>query len=160
MSGERGVVEREIFILAAPETVFSFLIDPALMAHWIGASHKLEPRPDGIFEVEVSPGNIARGVFTEVTPPHRVAFTWGWESRDLELATVPPGQSLVEIELIRKEGGTLLHLRHSRLPASLSDIHRERWAVHLGRLQHVSNERGRGTAAPHLSRRQASCEEG
>jgi uncharacterized protein YndB with AHSA1/START domain len=145
VSDERGVLEREIFIAASPEAVFSFLIDPALMTHWMGSSHKLEPRPGGIFQVEVSPGNIARGIFTEVTPPHRVAFTWGWESRDPELAILPPGLSLVEIELIRKEGGTLLRLRQSGLPERLSDIHRERWAVHLGCLQKISGERGRET---------------
>jgi uncharacterized protein YndB with AHSA1/START domain len=143
VSNESGVLEREIFISAAPESVFSFLIDPALMAHWMGSSHKLEPRPGGLFQVEVSPGNIARGVFTEVTPPHRVAFTWGWESRDPELAILPPGLSLVEIELVRKESGTLLRLRHSRLPERLSDIHRERWTAHLGCLQNISSERGR-----------------
>jgi DNA-binding transcriptional ArsR family regulator len=33
VSNERGVLEREIFISAPPESVFSFLIDPALMAH-------------------------------------------------------------------------------------------------------------------------------
>jgi uncharacterized protein YndB with AHSA1/START domain len=143
VSDGTGVVKREIFIAASPEVVFSFLIDSALMTYWMGASHKLEPRPGGIFEVEVSPGNIARGVFTEVTPPHRVAFTWGWDSQDQELATLPPGQSLVEIELIRKEGGTLLRLCHSRLPESLLDIHRERWAVHTSRLQNVSSEQGR-----------------
>ena len=134
MSDERGVLEREIFISASPESVFRFLIDPALMVHWMGSSHRLEPRLGGVFQVEVSPGNIARGVFTEVT--------WGWESRDPELATLPPGQSLVEIELVRKEGGTLLRLRHSRLPERLSDIHRERWTVHLGCLQNISSERG------------------
>jgi uncharacterized protein YndB with AHSA1/START domain len=144
VSGEGGVVEREIFISALPEAVFGFLVDPALMAHWIGAFHRLEPCPGGIFQVEVSPGNIARGVFTEVTPPHRVAFTWGWESRDPELAILPPGQSLVEIELIRREGGTLLRLRHSHLPEALSNIHRERWAVHIARLQSAASERDRG----------------
>jgi uncharacterized protein YndB with AHSA1/START domain len=142
VSDEGGAVEREIFIAASPEVVFSFLIDSALMTYWIGASHKLEPRPGGTFEVEVSPGNVARGVFTEVTPPHRVAFTWGWDSQDAVLATLPPGQSFVEIELFRSEGGTLLRLRHSRLPENLLDIHRERWAVHIGRLQNVSSEQG------------------
>jgi uncharacterized protein YndB with AHSA1/START domain len=144
VSSQGGVVEREIFISASPEAVFGFLVDPALMARWIGASHRLEPRPGGIFQVEVSPGNIARGVFTEVTPPHRVAFTWGWDSQDPELAILPPGQSLVEIELISKEGGTLLRLRHSRLPEDLSNIHRERWAVHIARLQGVAGEHDRG----------------
>src|SRR5258708_491802 len=118
------------------------------MAYWIGASRRLEPRLGGIFEVEVSPGNIARGVFTEVTFPHRVAFTWGWESEDPALAMLPPGQSLVEIELIRKEDGTLLRLRHSRLPGSLSNIHSDRWAVHMGRLHDMPTQRSRGTRQP------------
>jgi uncharacterized protein YndB with AHSA1/START domain len=48
MSGDL-IVEREIFIAASPETVFEFLIDPALMAHWIGEEHELDPHPGGIF---------------------------------------------------------------------------------------------------------------
>jgi uncharacterized protein YndB with AHSA1/START domain len=143
VSGQGGVIEREIFIAACPEAVFGFLVDPALMARWIGVFHRLEPQPGGIFQVEVSPGNIARGVFTEVTRPHRVAFTWGWDSQDPELAILPPGESLVEIELIGKGGGTLLRLRHSRLPEAVSNIHRERWAVHIARLQSVAGEHDR-----------------
>ncbi len=139
MSDEEGVIERELFISASPETVFGFLIDPALMAHWIGAFHRLEPHPGGIFRMEVSPGNVAHGVFTEVTPPHRIAFTWGWESKDPILAMVPPGASLVEFELVRKESGTLLRFRHSRLPEATSEIHRERWSHYLSGLQSVAS---------------------
>jgi uncharacterized protein YndB with AHSA1/START domain len=142
MSDQETAIEREIFIAASPETVFGFLVDPALMAFWIGMLHKLEPRPGGIFQIEVSPGNEARGIFTEVTPPSRVVFTWGWESSDPELAIVPPGKSLVEIDLVRKEGGTLLRLRHSRLPEVVSKIHGERWAIHLGRLEAAATGRG------------------
>jgi uncharacterized protein YndB with AHSA1/START domain len=145
MSSEGGVIEQEIYISAPPETVFGFLVDPALVAHWVGALHRLEPCPGGIFQIEVSPGNVARGTFTEVTPPHRVAFTWGWDSRDPELAILPPGASLVEIELVEKDGGTLLLLRHSRLPDAALDQHRERWAVHMGRLQVVASEHGRAS---------------
>lgn len=104
MNDERGVVKRETFISASPEVVFSFLTAPALMTHWMGASHKLEPRPDRTFQVEVSPGNIARGVFTEVTPPHRVAFTWGWESQDQELGTLQPG-AIARRDRTHQKGG-------------------------------------------------------
>ena len=34
MSGERTAIEREMFIAAVPETVFGFLIDPALTGQW------------------------------------------------------------------------------------------------------------------------------
>jgi uncharacterized protein YndB with AHSA1/START domain len=138
MTGERGVIERQIFIAASPETVFSFLVEPELMSQWIGVFHALEPQAGGGFHVEVSPGNVARGTYTEVTPPSRVAFTWGWDSSDPNLALMSPGSSLVEIELERKDGGTLLRLRHSGLPDVTIPIHRERWLIYLDRLQAVA----------------------
>jgi uncharacterized protein YndB with AHSA1/START domain len=141
MSSDKGVIEREVFIAAPPETVFEFLIDPQLMAQWIGSFRQIDPQPGGIFQLEVSPGNIARGEYTEVVPFRRVAFTWGWSSLDHELAVLRPGASLVAIELEPKDGGTLLRLRHSRLPDGLEPIHAERWSVYLGRLAAVIGAR-------------------
>ena len=140
MSGERGVIEREIFIAAAPETVFGFLVDPVLMAEWFGISHTVEAHPDGVFRVEVSRGNVARGVFTEVIPHRRVAFSWGWQSGDPSLTALSPGSSLVEIDLEPRNGGTLVRLRHSGLPDSLQRIHSERWSHHLARLEEATVE--------------------
>ena len=136
MTGEETDIEREIFIAAAPETVFRFLVDPTLMVDWIGLTHTLDPRPGGVFRVEVSKGNVARGVYTEVIPARRVVFTWGWESAPPgeSWAAVPAGSSVVEIDLEAKEAGTLLRLRHRRLPSSSSEIHGERWAGYLARL--------------------------
>jgi uncharacterized protein YndB with AHSA1/START domain len=148
MNDGETIVEREIFIAAAPATVFPFLIDPTLMAQWIGLSHSLEPRPGGLFRVEVSRGNVARGVYTEVTLHRRVAFTWGWESLDPGLAGLPPGASLVEIELEPKDGGTLLRLRHSRLPEALVPIHRDRWSVYLRRLADIAPQQARRNLTP------------
>lgn len=68
MTDERVIIEREVFIAALPETLFRFLVNPALMARWIGIKHTLEPQPGGVFRVEVSEDNIARGRFTEVLP--------------------------------------------------------------------------------------------
>jgi uncharacterized protein YndB with AHSA1/START domain len=130
-----GTIEREIFIALPPEEVFRYLVDPELMARWIGRSHDLEPQPGGRFRVEVSDGNIAAGRYVEVIPPLRVAFTWGWESRDSELSVLPPGASLIEVELQAKDRGTLLRLRHSRLPSDLAGRHGERWSHYLNRLQ-------------------------
>jgi len=141
MNVDGTVIERHIFIGASPETVFSFLVDPSLMVHWIGVLHSLDPRPGGIFQVEVSRGNVARGAYTEVTPPSRVVFTWGWDSDDPNLALTPPGASLVEIDLEPKEGGTLLSLRHSRLPEENSPMHRERWSFYLDRLRAAARDR-------------------
>ena len=55
MSDTQNVICREIFIAAAPEAVFDFFVDPAMMARWIGLSHQLDPRPGGMFRVEIQP---------------------------------------------------------------------------------------------------------
>jgi uncharacterized protein YndB with AHSA1/START domain len=135
MPDNTGAIERVIFIELPPEEVFRYLLEPVLMARWIGLSHDLDPRPGGRFRVEVSGGNIASGRYVEVVPSRRVAFTWGWESQDAGLALLPPGASLVEIDLKGKGHGTELHLRHSRLPANLADRHGERWSLYLANLQ-------------------------
>ena len=135
MNGEISV-EREIFIAASPETVFRFFVEPAFMARWFGKQHTLDPRPRGIFRVEVGAGNFAHGAYTEITPHRRIVFTWGWEGR----GDLPPGGSLVEIELVSKNGGTLLRLRHSGLPQTAEapfrpKDHRKNWANYLARLR-------------------------
>ena len=152
MTDDRGETHREIFIAAPPELVFGFFVTPALMAAWIGVSHELDPRPGGIFRIEVSRGNVARGRYVEVSPPRRVVFTWGWETHDAgssALAELPPEGSLVEIELAPAEGGTLVRLRHSGLPPVLSAIHGERWIHYLGRLDTAArNAAGEQNSAP------------
>jgi uncharacterized protein YndB with AHSA1/START domain len=128
--------EREIFIAATPETTFRFFVEPGFMAQWLGQRHELDPRPGGIFRVAVSANAVASGTYTEVTPHRRVAFTWGWEGR----VDLPPGRSLVEVELIPRPGGTLVRFRHSGLPANAAspftpDEHGRRWTHYLERLQ-------------------------
>ena len=138
------VIERDIFVAASPETVFAFLTDPALMAEWIGASHQLNATPGGALRIQFSQGDIARGLYTEVLRHRRVAFTWGWErtsaGQNPALAILPPGASLVEIDLEPKQGGTVLHFRHSHVPKNLAERHRERWSHYLVRLQTAAAE--------------------
>ena len=77
MNANSTAIERQIFIDAPPETVFGFLVDSNLMMQWIGVFHSLDARPGGIFQVEVSRGNVARGVYTEVVPPTRICLHLG-----------------------------------------------------------------------------------
>lgn len=140
MSDDPDVIEREVLIAAAPDVVFGFLVDRTLLAEWLGLSDTLEPRPGGTFRVVVSEGNVARGVYVEVVPPRRVVFTWGWESAPPEApwASMPPGSSVVEIDLEPVAGGTRLHLRHRHLPPSTLGSHAERWSHRLARLAAVA----------------------
>jgi uncharacterized protein YndB with AHSA1/START domain len=124
-------IEQEIRIDASPETVFSFLTDPSRMVQWKGRQATLDPRPGGIYRVEINDQATARGEYVEVTPPSRVVFTWGWAG---EANPVPPGSSRVEIDLVRDGDGTILRLRHSDLPEEARAAHAEGWETYLARL--------------------------
>ena len=67
---ETNVVVRELTIDAARETVWEFLVDPEKATRWMGMSATLDPRPGGVYRVEIIPGNTAVGEFIEVDPPN------------------------------------------------------------------------------------------
>ena len=125
------IIHREVYIEAAPATVFAFFTDPDKMARWMGVSHDIDPRPGGIYLVDVTRGNIARGEYREVTPNSRIVFSWGWEG---ENSAVPPGSSEVAIDLAPKDAGTNLTLTHSGLPADQVAMHNKGWIHYTGRL--------------------------
>jgi uncharacterized protein YndB with AHSA1/START domain len=125
-------IEREIRIDASPETVFEFFTDPALMVRWKGLRATLDPRPGGVYRVEMSEQAIAIGEYVELDPPRRIVFTWGWES---EFAQTPPGSSTVEVTLEADGDGTLVRLVHSGLPTTESaEAHGHGWDHYLPRL--------------------------
>lgn len=122
---------RELTINADQATVFSFFTDSERLVRWMGVSAKLDPKPGGLLLVEVHPGFSARGEFREIVPVSRLAYSWGWEgSRE----NVPPGSSLIEIDLSRKNGGTLLRFKHSHLPPEAVPGHTQGWNHYLARL--------------------------
>jgi len=131
-TSQTQVVEREVQIDASPETVFEFFTDPAKMVRWQGAQATLDPRPGGVYRMQMNEQAIAIGEYVEVDPPNRVVFTWGWEG---EYATTPPGSSTVEITLTPVGGGTLVRLVDSGLPTpEAADAHRHGWDQYMARL--------------------------
>jgi uncharacterized protein YndB with AHSA1/START domain len=127
------VVRRETHIAAPPATVFAFLTDPQRILSWMGGDVTSEAHPGGLYLVKGvgDRAHVARGAFREVVPVHRLAYSFGWEENE----EVPPGSSLVEIDLIDRDGGTLLRMTHSGLPnAAQCASHDAGWAHYLGRL--------------------------
>ncbi len=127
------VVRRETHIPAPPATVFAFLTDPEKILSWMGAEAETELHPGGLYLIKgvSDPSRVARGSFREVVPVHRLAYSFGWDGNE----EVPPGSSLVEIDLIDRDGGTLLRMTHSGLPNAVQcDRHAKGWAHYLGRL--------------------------
>jgi len=128
---EPFVVRREVQIVAPPATVFAFLTDPEKILRWMGTEATVEPHLDGLYLVNVNGEDTAQGRFTEVIPVHRLAYSFGWKGRD----KMPPGSSLIEIDLIEREGGTLLRMTHSGLPdAEACAAHEQGWMHYLARL--------------------------
>jgi uncharacterized protein YndB with AHSA1/START domain len=128
------VVRRETQVAAPPATVFAYLTDPDKIVSWVGAEAATETHPGGLYllkGVAGDPARIARGAFREVVPVHRLAYTFGWEGGK----EVPPGSSLIEIDLIERDGGTLVRLTHIGLPNEAQCAsHTRGWTHYLSRL--------------------------
>ena len=137
------VVRREMHIAAPRATVFAFLTDPEKIVSWIGAEATTEAHPGGLYLVKGvrEASNVARGTVREVVPVHRLAYSFGWEGRQ----DVPPGSSLIEIDLFEQDGGTLLRMTHSGLPnATQCANHNKGWAHYLDRLAVAATGRNPG----------------
>jgi uncharacterized protein YndB with AHSA1/START domain len=137
------VIRREIEIAAPPATVFAFLTDPEKILSWMGAEATTEAHPGGLYLVKGVGGraNVVRGAFREVVPVHRLAYSFGWEGNE----EVPPDSSLVEIDLIDRDGGTLLRVTHSGLRNAAQRANHDRgWVHYLGRLAMAAAGRNPG----------------
>ena len=128
---ESFVVQRETRIAAPRASVFAFLTDPEKIVQWMGSEAVTETHPGGLYLLKGVGSANARGAFREVVPVHRLAYTFGWDGGQ----EVPPGSSLIEIDLIERDGGTLLRMTHSGLPtAEQAAAHATGWAHYLERL--------------------------
>ena len=132
---ESFVVRRETHIAAPRASVFAFLTDPDKIVQWMGTEATTEVHPGGMYLLKGVGSATARGAFREVVPVHRLAYSFGWEGNE----EVSPGSSLIEIDLIEQDGGTLLRMTHSGLPnATTQASHGKGWAHYLGRLTEVA----------------------
>src|SRR5215468_8278491 len=138
------VVRRETQIAAPPATVFAFLTDPQKIVSWMGIEAATEPHPGGLYLLKGVGGDharAARGAFREVVPVHRLAYSFGWEDGE----EVPPGSSLIEIDLVDQDSGTLLRMTQTGLPnAAQCAAHDRGWAHYLGRLAIAATGRDPG----------------
>jgi uncharacterized protein YndB with AHSA1/START domain len=128
-------IVHERHIAASPETVFAFFTDPEKLTRWLAVEATLDPRPGGVCrQTHVGQDGdrfFMRGEFVEVSAPHRVVFTWGFENESME---VRPGASTVEVTLEPQEAGTWLRLVHRDLPQANRANHDAGWDTMLGRL--------------------------
>ena len=136
------VVQLEVRIDARPDLVFRYLTEAERYARWQGVRAELDPRPGGIYRVNVTGRDIARGEYVEINPYSKVVFTWGWEGDN---HPIPPGSSTVEVTFQPDGDGTLVRLRHYNLPTDEDrGRHAEGWDHYLPRLQAAATGTGAG----------------
>ncbi len=120
-------LDRSVFILAKPDTVFAFFQDSARWASWWGAGSTIDPRVGGTVYVR-HPGNVeASGEIREIRAPERIVFTYGYASGK----PVGPGESLVTINLAREGAGTRLTLTHELADEAARNEHIQGWRFQL-----------------------------
>jgi uncharacterized protein YndB with AHSA1/START domain len=110
------------------------------MTHWWGVDGGPRPpvaetdlRVGGRFKVQFwDPKNThhsVSGVYREVVPNRKLAFSWAWQ-------TTPERESLVTIELNPITDGTMLTLTHEQFfDEKARDDHGHGWNVALDRLE-------------------------
>ena len=135
MSGETLTIRR-VFPVSL-ERMFQAWTEPATMGRWffvgdewscraqaelkVGGEYRLLMRTETGEQLE------CRGVYQEIVPLRRVAFTW---NSHLHIG------SLVVVDMRPVDGGTELTITHTGLPtADLREAHRQGW---IGCLEHLA----------------------
>jgi uncharacterized protein YndB with AHSA1/START domain len=134
---DENVVRLTRALRAPPEEVFSAWTEPELLERWwngvggwteahaeidlrVGGSYRFTMRDEG--------GGVdgVGGVYTEVSRPERLSFTWTWENEPAVMRG--SGGSLVQVVLHEAPEGTRLALTHSGLGTKLAkELHEEGW---------------------------------
>jgi uncharacterized protein YndB with AHSA1/START domain len=135
------LVEQHIFIEAPPAHVYELLTDAELLTTWMAPIAAADARPGGRISWTHANGDSVIGEFLELVPARRIVFTYGWDRRDVG---IPPGSTIVEIDLCPADGGTELWLTHRGLAGRIADAHRGGWANYLRRLGTVAEGKDPG----------------
>jgi uncharacterized protein YndB with AHSA1/START domain len=142
-------LDRSLAVPAPRALVFRHLADPERFARWWGAGSTIRAEVGGDVVIRHPKGIVARGRVVAVQPDRTIAFTYGYENAGPDL---PPGRSLVTIELADDADGTRLALRHGFETRALRDQHVAGWRHHLAVLANVvANEHHRAAPA-HVER--------
>jgi uncharacterized protein YndB with AHSA1/START domain len=115
---------REVFIEAAPDVIFEFLVDPTKYVEWGGTEAVLDPRPGGTYRALMGGTHWGEGEFLEVEPDRKVVFSFGWAEPG---HPIPPGSTTVEIALEPEGAGTTVRLTHRGLPEDAVGDHTGGW---------------------------------
>jgi glutathione S-transferase len=139
---ERFSLSQTRFIRAPIGKVFDAFATQAGLASWMGSrgtsllAVAADTRVGGDWRIEMQSRDgsqyVVGGQFKQLERPHRVVYTWQWEG---EKSPMPHVETLIEVSLREKDGGTELHMKHSGFPVGMArDGHDQGWKSTLNRL--------------------------
>ena len=139
---ERFSLNQTRFIRAPIGKVFDAFATQAGLASWMGSRGTslrgvaADPRVGGAWRIEMVARDgsqfVVGGQFRQLERPHCVVYTWQWEG---EKSPMPNVETLIEVNLSEKDGGTELHMKHSGFPVGIArDGHDQGWKSTLNRL--------------------------
>jgi glutathione S-transferase len=137
-------------IRAPRERVFDAFVSPALMSAWQCPRGmrveraEADPCVGGAWRVEMAARDGTRytvgGRYRAIERPQRLVYTWQWET---EHPGMPAVETLIEVRLAERDGGTDLAMTHSGFPnAAMRDAHAHGWASCFNRLNDALDPRG------------------
>lgn len=150
---ERFELTQVRFIRAPREKVFGAFVDAQALREWhcprgmTVTEGRSDARSGGSWQLAMRARDGTRfalgGSYREIKPFERLVYTWMWQG---ENSPMPGVETLIEVDLLERNGGTELRLRHSGFPAAAArDGHQQGWHSTLNHLvDHVDE---RGTAA-------------
>ena len=145
-AGDSGLVAGPSLTLkrrlnAVPAKVYAAWTDPQKIARWFGPASvragseraSIDARVGGryrvSFDMESGEHHEVGGVYREMVPNQRLAFSWAWHS-------TPKRESQVTISLQPDGDGTLLTLHHEQLfDQAARDGHESGWIGTLDKLE-------------------------
>ena len=129
-----------LFPTTAPETLFAYWAQSALLQQWWPQQAELEPQLGGNYHLSWPAMNWhLRGHYTAFEPAQRLAFTWKWDHDPQELREREVSLTFEPVPT----GGTRLLLTHGPYDdtpeeqAIRSEHHLTGWQHFLPRLQGV-----------------------
>ena len=106
-------VERTVTLPSDPDTVWERLTDENLVGDWMEGDVSIDARPGGAITMTPEEGPPVWGTVEEVVPGRRLQ--WSWRTDD----GLP---TQVEIELEHVEEGTILTVRETLLPWTITGL--------------------------------------
>ena len=134
-------IEKEVFIEAPLEVVWSVVTDPEQIRQWFADEGEVELRVGGIGRLRFKSGDSYQLQVEALEPPRRFAFRWVQPEGSLARAE---NSMLVEFLLEPEAGGTRLRVVESGFDtvdwsegekAKYAEGHSSGWEVILGRLR-------------------------